>query len=96
MFCVNLLAERKAVDSVPKYSLLPGDTKRLLFFFLHNLQMSKQHRLINLTISYQEGPNLEFENSSFFISFIIWQKLKSPSQSNIQNPSFQSLCTLGK
>ena len=47
-FFVNLLADRKAVDSTPKYSLLAGDTKPgFCFLSLHKIQMSKQHRLIN-------------------------------------------------
>ena len=63
------------------------------FFSLNKIQTSKQHRLINLTISYQAGPNLE--NSSF-LSLSSWEKLESPAKSNIQNPSCQSLCKLGK
>ena len=47
-FFVNLLADRKAVDSSAKYSLLAGDKNQAsIFFSLHKMQMSKQHRLIN-------------------------------------------------
>ena len=47
-FFVNLLTDRKVVDSTPKYSLLVGDTNQVsIYFSLHKIQMSKQHRLIN-------------------------------------------------
>ena len=34
VFCVNLLVDRKAVDSTPEYSLLPGDTNQASIFLL--------------------------------------------------------------
>ena len=42
------------------------------FFSSYTIEMSKQHRLMNLTISYQTRPNLE--NSSFFF-FLIMGKI---------------------
>ena len=39
------------------------------FFFLHKIQMSKQHRLSNLTISYQAGPNLEKSKKVFYLFY---------------------------
>ena len=39
------------------------------FFSLHKIQMSKQHRLSNLTISYQAGPNLEKSKKVFYLFY---------------------------
>ena len=67
-FFVNLLADKKAVDSTPKHSLLPGDTNQasisspcIRYKWVNSIDWS--------TIFYQAGPSLE--NSSFlFLSSI--------------------------
>ena len=60
------------------------------------MQMSKQHRLINLSISYQAGPNLELENSSFFLSLSSVENIERSIPEQHSNPSFQSLCKFGE
>ena len=74
-FLVNLLTNRKVVDSTPKHTLLAGDTNQAsIFFSLQKIRMCKQHRLINQTISYWAGSNLE----KFFLFHHLEKIGKSP------------------
>ena len=82
------------MDATSKYFLLAGDTKRLLFSFLHKIQMSKQHRLINLTISYQAEPNLE--NSSFLSLSSIGKNWKVQPRATFKIPVFNLCVNWGK
>ena len=44
LFCQ--FVDRKVVGLMPKYYLLAGDTSQVFFFFLHNIKISEQHRVI--------------------------------------------------
>ena len=89
-FFVNLLADRKAVDSTPRYSLLAGD-KNQASIFSPCLRYKWANSIDWSTISYQAEPSLE---NFRFLHLLSLEKVESLVESNIQNPSFQSLCKL--
>ena len=90
-FFVNLLADRKAVDSTPKFLCLL-EIQNQASVFSHCIRYKWANSIdwsTKLSLTRETEPNLG--NSNFFISFINWEKLEVPAYSNIQNPSFQSL-----
>ena len=91
-FFVNLLADWKAVDSTPKYSLIAGDKNQASIFsccirykWLNNINWSTKLSLTRQCLICK---------TPVFLSLSSWEKFSLEQHSKY--PSFQSLCKLGE